>query len=239
MKLLHVPLLVVAMLMASLVFADDEKKSDKKDKQDKQDKIDPQTQKLRDEFGMARLIFLRQATKDAEFEASIRDALVKVCDDSRDDIVAAVDQEKFQPGDDDDRKQAVADIAQKFSDNAASVTKHDRAIEKAISTQIARLTYELELIRKGQLVEKMNDLDLTEEQKAAIEQITADAKKKVKGKSADEVMKDEQAMKTLLDARKKVREKLADDQKDQWKAYVNENATKSSKSQRGELAPKQ
>jgi hypothetical protein len=215
MSLIRVPLLVLVLLLAGVVGADDEKKADKPD---------PQTQKLRDEFGLARLNFLKQVIKDAEVSDATRDALIKVCDDAREDILAAVDQEKAQPGEDEDRKQIIADLNQKFTDGAAAVTNRDVAIEKAIAQQVSRLTYELELIRKGQLVEKMSDLDLTEEQKSAIEEIVSDTKKKVKSKAADEVMRDEQAVAAMLDARKKVHEKLHDEQKDPWKAYVNSHA---------------
>lgn len=188
------------------------------------EKIDSATQKLRDEFGLARLLFLKQVAKDAELDSSTRDALVKVCDDTRDDLLAAVDQEKNQPSEEEDRKQTIADLSQKFTDNCTNAIHADRTAEQAINKQVARLTYELELIRKEQLLDKMGDLDLSEEQKSAIDGIVSDTKKKVKASTADAVMKDEQAMTALLDARKKINDKLEDDQKTQWKKYVADHA---------------
>ena len=214
MKNLHLPLLVF-MILAGCVFADDEKTPGK---------VDAETQKLRNEFGLPRLIFLKQAVKDADVSDSTREALIKICDDSREEIIAAVDQEKSQPSEAEDRKQTIADLSQKFTDNSYDAMKGDSKAEHGISDQIARLGYELELIRKAQLVEKMADLDLTEEQKSSIEALVADVKKKVKAKSSSDVMKDEQAVTTLLDARKKAHEKLTDEQKDQWKAYVSSHA---------------
>jgi hypothetical protein len=229
MKKLVAFLVVLMTFAGQLAFAGD--------KSDKDDKLDPQTEKLRNEFGLARLMFLRQVVKDSELDSSIRDALVKVCDETREQILAAVDREKNEPTEDEDRKQTIKDLADKFSEDSHEAIKSDPNADKVIGRQIQQLTYELELIRKGQLVEKMSDLELTEEQKSSIEEIAEKAKKKTKSKTADEVSKDEQAMKALLDARKKVREKLDDEQKTQWNAFVSENAGKSNKSRLGNVAP--
>ena len=210
MRKAHVSFVAMMMLMAGVCHA--------------ADKIDSATQKLRDEFGIARLLFLKQVAKDAELDSSTRDALVKVCDDTRDGLLAAVDQEKNQPSEEEDRKQTIADLAQKFSDDAQNAMQSDSKAPDAIKKQVARLGYELELIRKGQVLDKMGDVDLSEEQKSAIDGIVSETKKKVKTSTADAVMKDEQAMTALLDARKKINEKLEDEQKTQWKKYVADHA---------------
>jgi hypothetical protein len=230
MKKLVAFLVVLMTFAGQLAFAGDQS--------DKDDKLDPQTEKLRNEFGLARLMFLRQVVKDSELDSSIRDAVVKVCDETREQILAAVDREKNDPSEDEDRKQTIKDLGDKFSEDSHEAMKSDPNADKVIGRQIQQLTYELELIRKGQLVEKMGDLELTEEQKSSIEEIAEKAKKKTKSKTADEVSKDEQAMKALLDARKKVREKLDDEQKTQWNAFVSENAGKSNKPKLGDVAPK-
>jgi hypothetical protein len=229
MKMRLVPLLLIPILLVGFTYAADEKKSDKSEKKEKRDKsdkseksddLDPQTQKLRDEFGLARLIFLRQTAKEAEIDQSMRDDLVKVCDDTRNEILSAVEQEKAQPSEPEDQKQLVKDLSDKFSGASWDVIKKDPNANEAINRQTKRLTYELELIRKGLLVDKMNDLDLTEEQKSAINELVDHAKKKVKAPTAEMVMKDEQSMTRLLDIRKKIREKLNDEQREQWKTYV-------------------
>jgi hypothetical protein len=157
----------------------------------------------------------RVAVAESPLADDLRAAGTKALDGARDIFVATVEAEAKSPTDDAERKRKMS-VARERGDKQIGAAL-DKTARRIVGERTEAIITETKLIADGGLMDKMDGLELTDEQRTAISRAVKDAQRKSQAVDAnDGVPINEKRIVIWLNARKAIRDALTAAQRTKW-----------------------